>query len=54
MDPARDAIPTFDQIVRIAPVSVIVCGLVFFGWWLRGESVDLIQTEANRCWEFVQ
>lgn len=31
------------ELIRIAPVSMIVILLIYFGWWLRGESVRLLK-----------
>ena len=34
-----DALPTFEQLFRILPVSLIVLAVAFAGWWARGDSV---------------
>ncbi len=31
--------PTFNELARIAPTSVICVALIYFGWWLRGAEV---------------
>lgn len=30
-------------LMRIAPVSMIVILLIYFGWWLRGDSIKILR-----------
>lgn len=49
MDPADLAasIPTFDQLMRIAPAALLVLAIAgagfATGWWSRGESVRTLR-----------
>lgn len=38
-----DSLPTFSQLARFAPIAIVVCGLVYFGWWLRGDTVKALR-----------
>ena len=32
-------LPAWSEIIKIAPIAVIVAGLIYFGWFLRGDSI---------------
>jgi len=43
MDAALSDLPSFEQLARFAPVAIVTVGLVYFGWWLRGDTVKALK-----------
>lgn len=35
-----DALPTWAEIIKMAPITAIILGVAFAGWYLRGKDKD--------------
>ena len=40
--------PTMQELLRIVPVASLTCALIYFGWWLRGESVRILKQQLDK------